>query len=461
MKGLITMVFVAAIIVSSGGSALALGCATVTMQESAASNTGVTAQISVVNCRQDVGQLIVSASVAAQSNNPAAKVQVSPVTMQDGAGTAGVQILAQPVTSCTAPATITFTMRFKLKRGSADPGPEQTETVTRTLVVCPFQFDVQLPALDVAQSAAGQDSTVTMTIRNQGAQTLSGSQLHLDLKTVENMTGLVRNSCGSATGNSVSAGNVQFPPELKAGQEGSASARFRFPQAGGLTLRAAVSLGGEEGPSTNNILTKTVSVPLPRPLVCEIQPVTGQADMFTIKGNWFRRFGTLEVPAVTFGSGIAATGVSVTSPTQMSAQFPGYSCLAGSPNVTVTNASGSTTATGPVLPGAPTITGTAVNELAGNAFDLVIQLANFRPACSHTVTLEPRVVGGTSLAIGGTVTPQIINSGPDHITVRLFHPSIIEQRILKVTTPYGTATKSITVGPEPSKLPKSITPLGP
>ncbi len=467
IKGLINILFVVGIIVMSELGALAQDCATVDMQESAASNTNVTALISVVNCRQDVGQSIVAASVAAQSNNPAARVQTQLVPMQDGAGTAGVQILAQPVNSCTPPANITFTMRFKLKRGSENPGPEQIKTVTKTLIVCPFQFDVQVSSLNLVQAAAGQDSTVNVTLRNQGAQTLYRTQLNLTLSTVESMNGLVRNSCSSSIGNSVDATNVQFPLEIRAGQEGIASARFRFAQAGGLTMRAQVSMGGEDGPSTNNVLTQAVTVPLPRPLVCEIQPVAGQVDTFTIKGNWFRRLGTTEVPTVTFANGIAATGVQVISPLELRGQFSGYSCLAGPLNVTVTNAAGGTTAPGPVLPGPLSITGTTTTELAGAAFDLRVQLANFRPNCNVTVTMVPVQILGRSLAVGGAFNPSF-TTGPDQITVRLFHTTStptgvgpVSQYTLQVITPYGTATKEISVGPEPSKLPKTITPIRP
>ena len=68
------------------------------------------------------------------------------------------------VNACSAPANITFTMRFKLKRGSGPTGPEETKIITKQLTVCPFEFNPQVSAVSVTQAAVGQDSTVNLTI---------------------------------------------------------------------------------------------------------------------------------------------------------------------------------------------------------------------------------------------------------------------------------------------------------
>ncbi|MCI0621024.1 MAG: hypothetical protein L0387_05020 [Acidobacteria bacterium] len=440
-------VIVTIFIIALQGHAFGQNCSlSVDVRESSNQLQTVTAVVTPSNCSP------LPQTMNLQSSD--ASIATVPASVQLSQGVFRPQISTRSVSECR-PVTITYGVVIT-PRGSTT---SISTTAQKVLTVCPFAFDPAVTAIGVVQAAAGAESTINVTVRNNGAETLFQNQLSMNLSIVENLTGLVRNTCGTGAGNTVNATNLQFPPEIRAGQQGNVSARFRFPQAGGLTLRAQTSVGGEDGPSTNNSLTQAVTVPLPNPLVCEIQAVTGQADTFTFRGNWFRRFGTSETPTVTFGNGVAGTVQNVASPLQMTVQLPGYSCLASAANVIVANATGSTTRTGPALPGQLSITGTTRNELAGpanRAFDLTFQLANFRPNCNFTVTMVPKEsLSGQPLAVGGSFNPAIVNFGPNQITVRLFHSAVLSIYTGKVITPYGTATTTVSIAPE-SNIPTNL-----
>lgn len=432
-----------ALVVLSRAAAAGQDCATVTLPGTAVSSTSATAQVSLVNCRGDASQGFSDASVNTASSNPAAASVVPLTTKLIGSeGTTSVQISAQPVTACT-PVTLTFTMRFNVKRIDGTVGAEQVKTVTRTLTVCPFRLDVQVTSLAVTPAAAGQDSQVAVTLVNQGAQApQSGGSgpYRVNLTTVENVTGLVRDSCSPT-----SPASLVGLPQLRPGEPQTVNLRFKFPQAGAFNLKAEVSLfETEDGPAGNNSQKKAVTVPLPRPLVCEVTPLTARpGDPVKIGGNWFRTLGTTEMPTVKVG-GVEAPVIDVASPLAMSVRMPDLTCTAsGQASVTVANAAGSTAFSGgPTFPGALGITGTSRDTSPPGADeDLTITLRNFRPNCRFTVTLEP-----APLTPGGTLTPQVVSTAADTIKVRLRPPGPGAAYTLRVQTPYGGATRSVTVG---------------
>jgi hypothetical protein len=197
---------------------MAQDCATVTLVGSAVSNTTVTAQVNIVNCRGDATQGFVDASVNTGSTNPAAAKSVPLNTKSIGSdGTTGVQISAQSVTACTS-VTLTFTIRFKVKRIDGVVGPEQVKTVAKTLIVCPFRLDVQVVEVAVTPAAAGQDSQVTVTLVNQGAQTPrtgGNGSYNVNLTIVEDISGLIRNSCSPAS----SSPSLTSFPQLRPGEQ--------------------------------------------------------------------------------------------------------------------------------------------------------------------------------------------------------------------------------------------------
>ncbi len=443
MKSLCKTLTLFALVATCTVAAVAQDCATVTLVGSVVSNTTVQAQVSIVNCRGDATQGFVDASVNTGSSNPAAARVVPLNTKVIGSdGTTGVQISAQLVTACTS-ATLTFTIRFKVKRIDGTIGPEQVKTVTKTLIVCPFRLDAQVVAVAVATAEAGQESQVTVTLVNQGAQTPrsgGGGSYRVNLTTVEDTSTLVRDSCSPTS----SVRLTSFPP-LRPGEQQTLTLRFRFPQAGAFTLKTEVSLfESEDGPTDNNSQTQAVTVPLPRPLVCEVAPLTARpGDPVKISGNWFRRFGTTETPTVRFGS-VEAEVINVASPLNITVRMPDLTCTAsGQVIVTVTNSRGATAfPNGPTFPGALTITSTSrIASPSGAEEDLTIKLGNFRPDCRFTVTLEPG-----PLTPGGTLTPQVLSATADTIVVRIRRPNSAASFTLKVQTSYGVATRPVTLG---------------
>lgn len=424
-------------------AAVAQDCATVTLVGSAVSNTFVQAQVSAVNCQESATQGLVDASVnTATNNSAAARVVPLNTTLIGSDGTAIVKISAQPVTVCT-PVTLTFTIRFKVKRIDGTVGLEQVKTVTKTLIVCPFRLDAQVVAVAVAPAAAGQESQVTVTLVNQGAQTPlpgGGGSYRVNLTTVEDTRSLVRNSCSPTSPVSLTS----FP-QLKPGEQQTLTLRFTFPQAGSFTLKAEVSLfESEDGPTENNSRTQAVTVPLPRPLVCESAPLTAKpGDPVKISGNWFRTFGTTETPTVMFGNAEAQV-INVASPLNMTVRMPDLTCTAsGQVIVTVANSTGATPfRNGLSFPGALSITSTARSASpSGAEEDLTIKLGNFRPNCRFTVTLEPG-----PLTPGGPLTPQVLSASADTVVVRIRRPNSVADYTLKVQTTYGIATKPIRLG---------------
>lgn len=443
MKSVYRLVTLFALVTLCKGAVAAQDCATVTLQATAVSNTTAAAQVSLVNCRGDATQGFADASVNTASDNPAAARVVPLNTKTIGSdGTTSVQISAQPVTVCT-PVRLTFTMRFKVKRTDGAVGPEQVKTVIRTLIVCPFRLDVQVTSLAVTPAEAGRDSQVTVTLVNQGAQAPrpSGAGLYrVNLTTVEDMSGLVRDSCSPTS----SVGLAGFP-QLNPGEPQTLNLRFKFPQAGAFNLKAEVSLfESEDGPADNNSRTKAVAVPLPRPLVCEVTPLTARpGDPVKIGGNWFRTLGATGMPTVKVG-GVEAAIIEVASPLVMSVRMPDLTCTAsGQASVTVANPTGATVFSGgPTFPGTLTITGTSRDTSpSGSEEDLTISLRNFRSSCRFSVTLEPG-----PLTPGGTITPQVRSSTFDTIVVRIRAPGSAAAYTLRVQTPYGVATKALTVG---------------
>ncbi len=419
-------------------------CASVSLAGSAVSNTTVPVQINIVNCRGDATSGFVEASVNTGSSNTAAARAVPLNTKLIGSdGTVSVQIGAQAVSACTT-VTLTFTIRFKVKKIDGTVGPEQVKTITKALIVCPFRLDPQVIGVAVVPAEAGKDSQVTVTLVNQGAKTPTpggGGSYSVNLTLVENTNGLVRNSC---TPSSPQPTLTSFPV-LKPGEKQTLNLSFKFPQAGAFNLKAEVSLfESEDGPTNNNSQTKAVTVPLPKPLVCEVAPLTTKpGDPVKISGNWFRTFGTTETPGVKFGS-VAAQVLNVASPLNMTVSMPDLTCSAsGQVLVTVSNASGATVfRNGPTFPGALSITSTSRDTSpAGADEDLIINLTNFRPTCTFTVTLEP----GPSTP-GGVLPSRVMSTTANSITVRIRPPGAGAGYTLKVQTPYGLATKSITVG---------------
>lgn len=190
---------------------------------------------------------------------------------------------------------------------------EQVQTITKPFIVCPFRFDVQMLSVVVVPAEAGQDSQVTMTLVNQGAQTpplSGGGPFRVSLTTVEDTSGLVRNTCSSSSPPSLTS----FP-QLRPGEKQTLTRGFKFPQAGAFNLKAEVSLfENEDGPTNNNSQTQAVTIPLPRPLICEVGPLTASpGDAVKIGGNWFRTLGTTENPTVKIG-GVQAPVLNVASP---------------------------------------------------------------------------------------------------------------------------------------------------
>ena len=98
-KRLVRFAFVTAVILMAELAAARQDCATVTIQESTASNTNVLAQVSVANCRQDVGQSFENASVTVQSDSPVARVPAQNPAPMVGV-TGAVNIFALPVNAC-------------------------------------------------------------------------------------------------------------------------------------------------------------------------------------------------------------------------------------------------------------------------------------------------------------------------------------------------------------------------
>lgn len=507
--------------------AQAASCMSVTMADSAAANTNVAATISVARCVSSPDPVTFQSFLNVNSSNASV---ASPVTSQiqlSTSGTAGVLIAAHPVTACTS-VTITFSTKLA----------NQTISATKTLLVCPFAFDIGVSGINVTPSAAGQESQVSVTITNQGSQILA-SNYGVTLSTQEDTSNLVRNTCSSQPPASVSGPVL---PEIRPGAQQTVIFPFRFPQAGNLTLVAQASIGGsEDGPASNNSRTQAVTVPLPRPLICEITPLTtNPGDTVTISGNWFKKLGTADLPTISFGN-VNAPIVNVASPLQMTVTMPDLSCTAaGRVSIAVVNATGTTTSQGgPTFPAAPNITGssaahscpggsmtinvaglrgscgdpivrlgnqalqvtnttadtivvqlprpfplfsapltmqttygtdsislsflpptitsTALNRPQysppGTSESLTINLAHFRPDCTFTVTLEPETTAlGAPAAVGRPFSPPVLNTTDNSIVVRVFQANGIGVWTLKVQTPYGTATKTITL-PGPSALP--------
>jgi hypothetical protein len=443
MKSLCQILTLFALVATCRVAAVAQDCATVTLVGSAVQNTFVQAPVNIVNCRDNATQLFVDASVnTASSDSTVARAVGLDTTVIASDGTSIVKISAQPVTVCKL-VTLSFTFRFKVKGIDGTVGPERVTKVTKTFIVCPFRLDAQVVALAVVPAEAGQESQVTLTLVNQGAQTPlpgGGGSYRVNLTIVEDTSALVRDSCSPIS----SVGLVSFP-QLRPGEQQTLTRRFRFPQAGAFTLKAEVSLfESEDGPTNNNSRAQAVTVPLPRPLVCEVAPLTTRpGDPVKISGNWFRTFGTTETPTVRFGS-VEAQVINVASPLNLTVRMPDLTCTAsGQVIVTVTNSTGATAFRNEsTFPGTVSITGISrIASPSGAEEDLTINLVNFRPNCRFTVTLEPG-----PLTPGGALTPQVLSATVDRIVVRIRRPNSVAAYTVKMETPYGIATKPFSLG---------------
>lgn len=508
-------------------------CMTVNLAESATANTNVQANVSIAGCVSPSDTPFVGITLNVSSNNANAASPVINPTSVSSTGIAAVQIAAHSVTTCT-----NVTLTFSTKVAGT------TLTVTKTLMVCPFAFDIGVTGIAVNPAVAGQDSQVSVTVSNQGSQPLS-SNYQVVLSTQEDTTNLVRNNC-STTQPPSSVGATSLPP-LNSGQQQTITIPFRFPQAGNFNLVATASIGGsEDGPSTNNSRTQPVAIPIPRPLICEVTPqTTTPGAQLTIRGNWFKRLNSNDTPTVRIGN-VNANVVNVVSPLEMTVSMPDLSCTAsGRVSVAVSNPAGATSfENGPTFPAAIDITGSTVaqscpggqmtinvsglrpncgnpvvrlgnqnlqvvnttantitvqlpptfpagatqltvqttfgtdtinvNFLAptisstslsrpaysppGTTESLTINLDHFRHDCTFSVTLEPGTTAtGAPAAVGTAFSPQVLNSTANSIVVRVFQANTLGVWIVKVQTPYGNASKSVTL-PAPSKLPGPISP---
>ena len=431
------------LVATCGVGAIAQECASVTLVGSAVQNTFVQAPINIVNCRDNATQLFVDASVNTTSSDSVVARAVGLGTTDIASdGTSIVKISAQPVTVCKS-VTLTFTFRFKVKGNDGSVGPERVTKVTKAFIVCPFRLDAQVVAVSVVPAEAGQESQVTLALVNQGAQTplpSGGGSYTVNLATVEDTSALVRNSCSPTS----SVGLVSFPP-LRPGEQQTLTRAFRFSQAGAFTLKAEVSLfESEDGPANNNSKTQAVNVPLPRPLVCEVAPLTARpGDPVKISGNWFRTLGTTEMPIVRFGS-TEAQIINVASPLDMTVRMPDLTCSAtGQLIVTVDNSRAATAfRNGPTFPGVLSITSTSRDPSPPGADELLtIKLGNFRPNCRFKVALEPG-----PLTVGGPLTPQVLSAMTDTIVVQIRPPNSAASYTLRVETSYGVATKPVILG---------------
>ncbi len=382
-------------------------CMSVTMADSAAANTNVAANVSVARCVSSPDPVTFEAFLNVSSSNPAVASPVNSSIRLATNGTAGVQIAAHPVSVCTS-VTITFSTRLG----------DQQITNTKTLMVCQFASDIGISALAINSPAtAGQDSQVSVTVTNQGSQLLSGNY-RVDLSTEENTTNFVRYSCSSPL---PTGGSSPVLPEIRPGQQAIVTIPFRFPQAGNFNLVAHASVGGiEDGPASNNSRTQGVNVPLPKPLVCEVTPqTTHPGDTVTIKGNWFKRFNTGDIPTVRIG-GVDAQVIDVASPLQMTVSMPDLTCNAvGRVNVAVTNPAGTTTALiGPTFPAAPHITGTSAAQACPGG-EMTINMSGLRAGCANpTVRL-------------GNQALQVLNVNGNTIVVELPAAFPIALRLLR------------------------------
>ena len=386
-------------------------CMTVNMASSAASNTSVTATTSVANCFPAGAQLLGISLTVSSSNDAVASPTSNQIPVQAANSPVVAQINIHNVTVCTS-VTITFSM---LSAGT-------TTTVTKTLMVCPFHFDIGVSGVSVTPSPAGQPSQVDVTIFNQGKETLFTNSYNVDLSTQEDTAGLVRDSCSNIPGQIVQAPTL---PDILPGEQRTVSLNFRFPQAGNFTLKAHASIGGsEDGPSSNNTRSQIVSVPLPPPLICA---VTNADGLVTFDGNWFIPFGSSTVPTVRFGNS-PAESVEVVSPRLIRARISRSACFDGSVQASVANTTGSTNG-GSVSPNPPRITG-----LTRQGSRLRIRLTNFRPSCYFEVSLAIPGQGRTSA--------QVVLRSPQLIVINL--PRILGALIrVTVSTRYGMTTRAI------------------
>lgn len=386
-------------------------CMTINMASSAASFTNVTALASVANCFPPNAQLLnISLSVTSSNDAVAAPVNNS-IPIQDPNALIGAQFLIHGVTSCT-PVTITFSVS----------AAGTTTAVTKTLMVCPFSFDIGVSTISGTPNAAGQLSQVDVVLFNEGNQTLFANTYSVGLSTQEDTSGLVRDSCNGFQPPT----SVQGPdlPDIPPGERRTVSLNFRFPQAGTFTLRATASMsGGEDGPSANNVRSQTVSVPLPLPLICS---VTNTGGLVTIDGNWFIPFGSSTVPTVRFGNSPAAS-VQVVSPRQITARISSSACLESLVPVTVANSTGSTSR-GSVSPNRPRIIG-----LSRQGNRLRIRLADFRPSCFFEVSI--------AVAGRGRIPAEVVSQGRNVIVINL-PPLPVGIARVTVSTLYGMTTRA-------------------
>ncbi len=443
----LSSLFIGLLITAAATSAFSQ-CMRVDVPESIRGGLPITAQVFAADCAP--GFNFLNIQLTAQSSSPVITPQAI-AALFSSQGQVSVQFSTTAVNACT-PVTLTFSAQIN----------GQTQTVTRTVTVCQFAFDIQtrdvrLP--NIVSPPANQEVRVAVTVRNQGAQTLFANSYSVSftLAEEENMRNHVRRNCASPISD-LQPVNINPQVDIRPGEERVVEGDFRFPQGGSFNLKATASISGaEDGPDRNaNTSAALVNVTLPPPLVCAVSPTTAVriGDTITVRGNWFRRFGTNETPTVSIGNRPAEV-VNVISPLEMTVRVREVDCAAsGQVNITVDNTFGITSsAAGPTLAPLEIAGFSTDNSPPGLAQNLTINLTNFRQSCPATVTLEPLIYSGGRLVYGNSSTLQTLAGGTaNSMVVRVFATSMYARIYmvyrLSVVTPYGTATKSFSRGPK-------------
>ena len=311
---------------------------------------------------------------------------------------------------------------------SYDANPEDNVMSAVVNVAPPPPCDVEVQSLNCgSQPVGGQPTNCDIILKNNGPGKARGVTVRIEPPAAPSPSSseLVFVATNSTTLNQFAAGQTQH-----------VSIPVTFQEAGEIpvSVNATVSdIGGiTDSNPANNSVSATVTVGLPNPIISAIEPSSDKAQAkATIKGRWFAKFGSSEVPNAKFGTTPAV--ISKVATRELVVAVP---CLEqpGLVPVSVTTSAGTSNNVSfkyAVLP-------LAIQQLSSTTLSagqpLKILLANVNPRCPFSVKL-----GNQSL----TITDQSKESGGYKLLVNIPARVLPGPAVLYVENAGGKAKKEV------------------
>jgi hypothetical protein len=256
--------------------------------------------------------------------------------------------------------------------------------------------DLQPVRFTCTAPVAGVQGGCTLTVKNVGQapmMTMLGLELaQIEIPALATDAALNKTAC-SATSGGLVFGQLGSSPInlLHPNVEAQYPINVTFPQAGQLDLQITLSLRPSstftENNTSNNVLTTSVNVGLPKPVICSVEPVSGNVYQVKINGLWFKKLGASDSIKVVFGrSDTQATVLSTPSatPSTVTVASKDLGCLSPE-QFKVSNASATSDPFQVSFP-TPVIKSVSTDPRFSKPFTVQ---GSFRDGCPATVILKP------------------------------------------------------------------------